>query len=134
MSQLPFCSMFDSAEEATNAAIVRSGKEFKQVAQAVFPSLAAQSAYARLKSCLNPEKDEKLSADEHLFVANFCGEYDYLYYSAGKCHHSLPQPIAPQDEQAELQRRVVSAVEDLKRLASRLEKADDRVHQLRAAS
>ena len=124
---MPFCSMFDSAEEATSAAIVRSGKEFKEVAGKVFPSLAIASAYARLKASLNPEKPEKLTADEHLLIANFCGEYDYLYYCASKCHHSMPQPVAAQDEKAELQRRVVAAVEDLKKLTSSLERAEARV-------
>lgn len=125
--QLTFCSMFDSAEEATSAAIVRSGKEFKEVAGKVFPALAAASAYARLKASLNPEKPEKLTADEHLLIANFCGEFDYLYYCAGKCHHSMPQPVAPQDEKAELQRRFVAAAEDMKKLAAQLERADQRL-------
>ena len=60
MSQLPFCSMFDSAEEATNAAIVRSGKEFKEVAGKVFPSLAVASAYARLKASLRCRRRSSL--------------------------------------------------------------------------
>jgi hypothetical protein len=134
MSQLPFCSMFDSAEEATSAAIVRSGKEFKEVAHAIFPALNPASAYARLKAALNPEKPEKLTADEHLLIANFCNEYDYLYYCASKCHHSTPQPVAAGDEQAELMRRFVAAVEDQKRLAARLEEVNARAQRLRAAS
>jgi hypothetical protein len=130
MSQLAFSEMFDSAEEATSAAIANGQKEFKEVACALYPSMKPQSAYARLKESL-AKGDQKLSADDHIFIANFVQQFHYLHYAASRCHHSTPHPVAPQDELAELQRKFIAAAEALQRLAPRIEKAEGR---LRAVS
>lgn len=133
MGQLAFSEMFDTAEEATTAAISSSNKEFKEVAAALFPAMKPQSAYARLKESL-ARGDQKLSADDHIFIANFTEQYHYLHYVASRCHHSMPRPVAPNDELADLQRRFIAATEILARLAPKIDKAEQRVQQLRAAS
>lgn len=132
MDQLTF-PLYDSAEEATQAAIVRSVKEFKEVAHAVFPSLAPPTAYARLKAALNPEKPEKLTADEHALIARFTGQFDFLYYLAHALSHSRPSPVSPEDEAAALRRQVLQLGSDLKRSLDRLEQVEVR-SPLRAAS
>lgn len=129
MGQLAFSEMFDSAEEATSAAIANSDKEFKDVAAALYPSLKPQTAYAKLKDSLGRkgERDSTLSADEHCWIANYTQQFHYLHYIASRCHHSMPQPVAPHDELAELQRRYIAATEQLQRLVPRIEKAETRL-------
>lgn len=129
MAQLAFSEMFDSAEEATAAAIASSDREFKDVAHALFPDLKPQTAYAKLKDMLGrkDERDSTLSADQHIFIANYVQRYHYLQYVASRCHHSMPHPVAPQDELADLQRQFIAAAESLQRLAPKIEKAEHRL-------
>lgn len=114
---MPF---FETAEDATYSAIMRSGKSIKAIAIALWPSMKADSAYARLSGSLKGTRPEKLLSDEHLFIANFCGEYDWLYYNASACHHSRPEQIAPEDEKESLQREFISSVENLSRMANQI--------------
>ena len=43
--------------------------------------MKSDSAYARLKVCLNSEKDERLSFGQIIAAMNFCGQYDPLMYA-----------------------------------------------------
>lgn len=132
MGQLAFSEMFDSAEEATAAAISSSDKEFKDVAAALYPSLKPQTAYAKLKDALGRkgERDGTLSADEHVWIANYVQRFQCLHYIASRCHHSMPQPVAPKDELADLYRKHIELSEQLVRLAPRLEKAEARLRSV----
>lgn len=103
--QLDF-SFHASAEDATLAAIHKSGKPLKAIAHDLWPSLKMDTAYSRLRGCLNHERPEKLTADEHLAIARLCGQFDFLHYCAQECQHSRPEPVTPEDELAVLLRTV----------------------------
>lgn len=117
---LPF---FECADEATDHAIKASGRQYKEVAHALWPALKLDTAYARLKACLNADKAEKLTSDEHMFIANFCGRYDWLYYHCSGCSHDRPSPISPADVAAQLQREFIESVARLERIQARLARA-----------
>lgn len=113
---LPF---YESANEATNSAILRSGKTHQQVAVMLRPELTnVASAYAWLKNALkdDPDAREKLSGEQHILIANYCGEYDWLFYSCNQCHHSQPVPVEPADEAMELDREISAELKLLNRL------------------
>lgn len=116
--EMPF---FESAEDATYSAILASRKPIKQIALALWPSMKIDSAYARLKGALNPDRPEKLSADEHIFIANHCNQFQFLYYTENQCHHSGTNPCSPEDEKAELQRKAEQTVSEMKAIVRRLE-------------
>lgn len=99
-SSLPF---FESAEEATRHAIAVSGKAPKQVAGALWPDKSPASAHTALMNALNDNRSERLTFDQHLFVANYCGSYDVLRYAAHQCDHSQPVPQAPAEKASQLQ-------------------------------
>lgn len=52
---------FEDEYEALNLMVSNSQKTAKELAGFLFPHLKLDSAYARLKSCLNPERDERLT-------------------------------------------------------------------------
>lgn len=130
MSQqdLPF---FESDKAATKYAIQAAGKTIKEVGHALWPNKTVERAATDLNAALNENRTEQLSTDEHAFVANFCGRFDWLYYASHQCSHSRPEPIAPEDMRAKLQRDVISAVQHLDGIAKRLERLG---FPLRAAS
>lgn len=93
---------YDTDADAINAAITASGKTFKQVASALWPSMKMDSAYARLKNCLNPDKDEKLSFAEVIFICRETGNVDPIFHACDELSLHRPTPKAPADEKAEL--------------------------------
>lgn len=113
---------YDSAMHAVECAITASGRPFKEVAAHIWPTKKPDTAYARLKSCLNDDKDEKLSFEEIIEICRFCNRFDPLFFFADECSHSRPEPRAPEDEKAELQREFLNGLKKLEVLGARLEK------------
>ncbi len=109
-AEMPF---FESAEDATYTAILASRKTIKEVAVGLWPHLCMDSAYARLKGALSAERPEKLAADEHLFIANFCGQWHFLHYVENQCHHSGTRKVEPADELATLQEAILKGQREL---------------------
>ena len=77
----------DSMEDAVGTAVQALGGA-KKVAQLLWPALAEsnpQTAYTRLKHCLNAEKSDKLSLSELLLIARKArdaGEHSIAKYFA----------------------------------------------------
>lgn len=110
-----------SAEDATTAAIHKSGRPMKVIASDLWPGLKMDTAYSRLRGCLNQDRPEKLTADEHLAIARLCGEFDFLHYAAQELQHSRPEPVAPEDARDQLNRQVIAVGAQLKGLLDRLD-------------
>lgn len=127
MKQKPL--FYDDWRDALRNAITSSGKEYKQVAHHLWPSMKMESAYAKLKHCLEGTGGEKLGVGEAIEIMRFCKEYDFLYHLADETHHDRPAQRAPEDAQAELQRAFIRSVEEQKRLLEQLQRT-----QIRAAS
>ena len=123
-SELPF---FDSAEAATRHAIEASGKTLKEVAVALWPDKTNDAARTLLANCLNENRPERLTADQHAFIAAFCGRFDWLYYLCHKCSHSRPEPIAPEDQRARLQREFINSVDRLEIIRQQLARNDTKL-------
>lgn len=75
----------DSIEDAIGSAIHALGGA-KKVAKLLWPALAdskPETAYTRLKHCLNPDKAEKLALDEFFLIARKArelGEHSIAMY------------------------------------------------------
>ena|SRR5687768_14472934 len=113
---------YDSAMHSVERAITESGRHFKEVAAHLWPAKKPETAYARLKACLNDEKDEKFSFEEIIEICRFCNRFDPLYFFADECSHTRGEPRAPEDEKAALQREFLSGLRMLGTLTARLEK------------
>jgi hypothetical protein len=123
--QASYPLFFDDAGNALQQAIDHNahGLTFKQVACAVFPAMKPESAYARLKNCINPEKDEKLCLAEVALLCRVTGRADPLFWLCDELQHARPAAIAPADKAAQLMREFNGAVEQLGRIQRQLEAA-----------
>jgi len=72
---------FEDEYEALNLMISNSEKSAKELAVFLFPHLKMDSAYARLKSCLNPERDECLTFGQIIAAMRFCECYEPLMFA-----------------------------------------------------
>lgn len=118
----PYKVQYDDEFEAQRSTIEDSGKSYKEVAGYLFPHLKIESAYSRLKACLNPDKDERLSLGQIIAMANFCGRYDVLYYLADSFNHKRPEIRMPEDEKALLMQQFIKAKDQLEKIAKKMER------------
>lgn len=123
---------YDCAEKAIDAAILRSGKSYEEIASALWPHLKSRSAYARLKASLNEDKSEKLDLSEIILICKICNEFDPIYFACDELSLYRPEVKAPHDEQAELGRQLDLTVERGEYLLDRIKKIRMEIRSLRA--
>ena len=114
----------ESLNEAM-ADAVRAVGGSKKVGSLLWPALPIEQAKNRLNDCLNAARPEKLSLAEVMFVlraAHDAGYHGAMQYIAQESGYSLPQPVEPQDEAAQLQREFIEAVRASQKIAARLER------------
>ena len=125
---------YDDEYEALNLMVSNSQKSAKELAAYLFPHLKAESAYARLKACLNPEKDERLTFGQIIAAMNFCACYEPLMYACDETLHARPDRKAPEDEEVKLVEAINSAATVLNRAMQQLEHLRGQRPGLRAAA
>lgn len=117
---------YEDEFEALQMMISGSERSFKEVASYLFPHLKPESAYARLKACLNPEKDERLTFGQIIAAMKFCGRFDPLMFACDETLHARPDRKAPEDEEV----RLVAAINEA---SSTLTKAMRQLERMQAA-
>lgn len=95
---------YDDELLAVEAAILDSGKSHKEVAMHLWPARKPETAYARLKSCLSPDRDDHLTLGEIVAICKFCDRFDPLYFMADELSHGRPAQITKETELARLLR------------------------------
>lgn len=116
---------YDDEFDAIATAIGNSGKDFKKVAAFMFPDMKPESAYARLKACVNPTGDQRLTFGQVVRLMSFCECYDPLYHACDETLHARPDRKAPEDE-------AVKLVEVLNGAAQTMERAMRAMEHLKA--
>jgi hypothetical protein len=114
---------YGSSQEVITSAILAAGG-FKTVAGKLWPSRKPESAYARLKACVDDDKPETLCLDEVILIAKMAreaGDHSLMRFLGMELSYEI-KPIAPEDEKTALQRSFVQAVKTVERIAERLEK------------
>lgn len=112
---------YDDEFEALNMMVSNSEKTAKGLAGFLFPHLKPESAYARLKSCLNPEKDERLTFGQIVAAMRFCNRFDQLYFACDETVHGRPEIKAPEDEAAKLAMVISDAAIVMERALKKIE-------------
>jgi hypothetical protein len=112
---------YEDEYEALNLMISNSAKSAKELAVYLFPHMKMDSAYARLKSCLNPERDERLTFGQIIAAMNFCGRYDPIAFACDETHHKRPDRKTADEDELELIGAINSASQTLDRAMKKLE-------------
>lgn len=112
---------FEDEYEALNLMISNSGKTAKELAVFLFPHLKMDSACARLKACLNSEKDERLTFGQIIAAMKFCERYEPLMFACDETLHARPDRRAPKDEEVRLVEAMNSASSMLAKAMKQLE-------------
>lgn len=113
---------YETASDALGSCILAAGG-FKKVAAELWPAMKPESAYARLKACLDDSKHERLSPDEILRVARLgraAGCHAWAEFCAAELDYAPPVPVDPDDRKAALQREFANGVARLEQLAKLL--------------
>jgi len=112
---------FEDEYEALNLMISNSEKSAKELAVFLFPHLKMDSAYARLKSCLNPERDERLTFGQIIAAMRFCECYEPLMFACDETLHARPDRRAPADEEVRLVEAINDATQMMQKAMRQLE-------------
>ena len=115
---------FEDEFEALNLMVSNSAKSAKELAGYLFPHLKLDSAYARLKACLNPEKDERLTFGQIIAAMRFCECYEPLMFACDETLHARPDRQAPEDEKVRLVEAINSAATTMQKAMRQLERMD----------
>ncbi len=116
---------YDDEFEALVLTISNSERQFKEVAAHLFPDRKPESAYARLKACINPDKDERLTFGQIIAMCKFCDRYDALMYMCDETLHARPDRKAPDDEKVRLAGAITEAASVMQRAMAQLAKLQE---------
>lgn len=112
---------FEDEYEALNLMISNSEKSVKELAGFLFPHMKVDSAYARLKACLSPDRDERLTFGQIIAAMRFCECYEPLMFACDETFHARPDRRAPEDEEVRLVEAINGAAEVMQKAMRQLE-------------
>lgn len=105
-------------------ACVKSAGGTKQVAPMLWPEKSVNDAQRLLLACLKDDRPEKLNPDQALLIVSYAravGVHIGIEYVCEKLGYSIPTPIEPKDEIAELQREFIAATKTMAAIAEKLQ-------------
>jgi hypothetical protein len=117
---------YDDEYDALAQMVASSGKSFKELAAFLFPDMKPESAYAKLKNCVNSKGDERLKFGQIIAAMNFCGQYDPLYHACDETFHARPELKAAEEEEVRLATVIQGAAVELQRAMQQLERVQGR--------
>lgn len=103
---------------------VKSAGGSKVVASILWPEKPLSQAQQLLLSCLNTERAEKLNPEQALLIiklAKEAGIHTGIEYICHTLSYTMPQPIQPEDEKAQLMREFIAAQKQMANLAKQME-------------
>lgn len=106
-------SIYEDEYDALAQMIANSHKSAKELAVYLFPHMKLESAHARLRACLNPDKDERFTFGQIIAAMRFCGTFDPLMYACDETLHARPDRKAPEDQAARIAETIDSATATL---------------------
>lgn len=115
--------MHETIDEAIQE-VVRACGGNKQIGARLWPELPLEQAGNKLRDCLNPDRREKLSPEQVVFLLRLGREHGAhagLAFICHDCGYAEPQPLQSEDERARLQREYIEAAHKLSDMAERIE-------------
>lgn len=112
---------YEDEYEALRLMISNSGKKFGDIAVFLYPDKKYETAYARLKNSLDPDKDEFLKFGEIIRLMKFCNCYDPLMHACDETMHARPDRKSAEDEKVKVVDVINNAVGTIQLALGRLE-------------
>lgn len=115
---------YDTYEDAIRDCVMALGG-FKKVGSMLWPAMPADDAGRKLSACLNTDKREKLDLGELRLIrveARKAGVHVLAAYEMRDAGYADPQPVAPEDEAAQLQREYIAAVKTMAAIQARMDR------------
>lgn len=113
---------FEDHYEALQLMVSNSGKSIKEIACFLWPDMKPESAYAKLKACLNPKGDENFRFEQVLTLMKFCNSYEPLEFACDETMHARPDRKAPEDDMVKLSETIQGAADVLAKATAALER------------
>lgn len=113
---------FEDEHEALQLMVSNSGKSIKEIACFLWPDMKPESAYAKLKACLNPKGDENFRFGQVIALMKFCNSYEPLEYACDETMHARPDRKAPEDDMIKLSETIQGAADVLAKATAALER------------
>lgn len=123
---------YEDEYEALALMVSNSGKSVKEIANFLWPEMKPESAYAKLKACLNPKGDENLRFAQVLTLMKFCNSYEPLEYTCDETMHARPDRKAPEDDIVRLSETIQSAADVLAKATIALERIQNQTSSMRS--
>jgi hypothetical protein len=112
--------------ESINDALIECVKAAggsKVVASILWPEKPLNDAQRLLLACLNTERSEKLCPNQTLLIlklAKDAGSHVGINFICNSLNYTVPSPIEPEDEKAQLMREFIQAQKAMSQLAEKL--------------
>ena len=114
----------DTYEDAIRDTVMSLGG-YKKVGSMLWPAMPADDAGRKLSACLNTDKREKLDLGELRLIrreGRKAGVHILASYENRDAGYAEPQPLAPEDEAAQLQREYIAAVKAMSLIQARMDR------------
>lgn len=113
---------YEDEFDALQTMVGESGKGFKKCATHLWPDLKPETAYAKLKDCLETRGSERLKFGQVIALMKFCERYDPLLYACDETLHARPDRKTVEDESVKLVETINSAATVLSKAMAQLER------------
>lgn len=123
---------FEDEHEALQLMVSGSGKSIKEVANFLWPDMKPESAYAKLKACLNPKGDEQFKFGQVIALMKYCNSYEPLEYMCDETMHARPDRKAPEDDIVKLSETIQGAADVLAKATAALDRIQMQATSMRA--
>jgi hypothetical protein len=123
---------YEDEFEALQVMVSSSGKSIKEISAFLWPDMKPESAYAKLKACLNPKGDESFRFSQVIALMKFCNCYDPLYYICDETMHARPDRKSPEDDMIKLSETIQGAADVLAKATVALERLQSNAHSMRS--
>lgn len=97
----------------------------KTVGAALWPAKGVEVAQRQLLACLNPDRNEKLSPDELLFILSMSrakGCHVGMNHIASVTSYAEPVPVSKEDAADQLKREFIEATNKLAAMAQQIQR------------
>ncbi|WP_429268862.1 hypothetical protein [Paraburkholderia sp. EB58] len=123
---------YEDSHEALQLMVSNSGKTIKEIAAFLWPEMKPESAYAKLKACLNPKGDENFRFEQVIALMRFCNSYEPLEYTCDETMHARPDRKVPEDDIVKLSETIQTAADVLAKATAALDRIQNQTLAMRS--